>query len=169
MKLGSAGLLSMLSRPSARGESRADSAAESGAIEVRVTAGEKRFAQAPTLAWRPAGEASAETIAVEPGTGFQEILGFGAALTDAACYMLSQLPPDAEEHLVHELFHPSEMGLNVFRVCMGSSDYARKVYSFDEGAEPDPEMSRFSIDHDREYILPTLTRARRANPNLFLL
>src|SRR6185369_4720668 len=42
------------------------------------------------------------------------------------------------------------------------------AYSFDEG-EPDPELSRFSIDHDREYILPILREARAVNPGLFLL
>ena len=51
---------------------------------------------------------------------------------------------------------------------MGASDYATKPYSYDEG-EPDPELRRFSIDDDREYILPILGLARRTNPGLFLL
>ena len=59
------------------------------------------------------------------------------------------------------------MGLSVCRTCIGSSDYSTKLYSFDEG-EPDPELTRFSIDHDREYILPILREARQANPDLFL-
>jgi glucosylceramidase len=42
------------------------------------------------------------------------------------------------------------------------------MYSFDEGA-PDPELRRFSIDHDREYILPMLQLGRSVNPDLFLL
>ena len=65
------------------------------------------------------------------------------------------------------MFSPSEMGFNVCRTCIGASDYSRNVYSFDEG-EPDPDLQRFSIDHDREYILPMLREARKANPDLFL-
>ena len=42
------------------------------------------------------------------------------------------------------------------------------VYSFDESAEPDPELKKFSIDHDKAYILPMLREARKANPELFL-
>jgi glucosylceramidase len=61
--------------------------------------------------------------------------------------------------LFHELFHPSELGLNVCRICIGASEHSTEVYSFDEG-EPDPDMKRFSIDHDRGYILPSLRQAR---------
>jgi glucosylceramidase len=59
------------------------------------------------------------------------------------------------------------MGLNVNRTCMGSSDYATHMYSYDEGA-PDPDLKRFSIDHDRKYILPMLREARAINPDIFL-
>ena len=106
-------------------------------------------------------------IVLNPTLKFQEILGFGGAFTDAACYTFNRLTPSAREKLLHEMFHPSEMGLSVCRICVGSSDYSRTVYSFDEGA-PDPDLTRFSIDHDREYILPILRQARKANPDLFL-
>ena len=72
------------------------------------------------------------------------------------------------ERLFHELFHPSEMGFSVCRVCLGSSDYATAAYGFDE-REPDPEMRRFSIDRDKAYILPMLRQARGVNPELFPL
>jgi glucosylceramidase len=81
--------------------------------------------------------------------------------------MFSRLAPAAREQLFHEMFHPSQMGLSTGRICVGSSDYSRKVYSYDEG-EPDPELTRFSIEHDREYILPMLRQARGVNPELFL-
>src|SRR5205807_6166372 len=93
---------------------------------------------------------------------------FGASFTDAACYTLNRLDPAVREKLFHELFHPSEMGLSVYRTCIGSSDYSPKVYSYDDGEEPDPDLTRFSIQHDREYILPMLREARKANPDLFL-
>ena len=98
---------------------------------------------------------------------FQEILGFGGAFTDATCYTFDQLEPAAREQLFHEMFHPSEMGLSVCRICVGSSDYSTKLYSFDDG-EADPDLTRFSIEHDREYILPILRQARQANPDMFL-
>src|SRR6202050_3382220 len=137
-------------------------------ISVWETSGDQRFAAAPQITWRSAArKPSADQIHLDPGTKFQKILGFGGAFTDATCYTFNQLAPAAREKLFHELFHPSEMGLSTGRICVGSSDYSTKLYSFDEG-EPDPELKRFSIDHDREYILPILRQARQANPDLFL-
>jgi glucosylceramidase len=137
-------------------------------ISVWVTSGDERFATAPKVTWRPASSPpGTNQLQLNPITKFQEILGFGGAFTDATCYMFNQLAPVARAQLFHELFHPSEMALNVGRICVGSSDYSTKVYSYDEG-EPDPDLTRFSIEHDRQYILPVLRQAREANPDLFL-
>ncbi|MGA8030483.1 MAG: glycoside hydrolase family 30 protein [Bryobacteraceae bacterium] len=168
MKLTSAGLLSFIRTRPAQADAPTANPPSSEAIEVRVTAGKRRFAQAPSLAWRPQGSSTADTITADPSAAFQEILGFGAAFTDAACYIFKQLPPPAREELFREFFHPSNLGLSVCRMCIGSSDYSTKAYSYDEGG-PDPELSRFSIDHDREYIIPSLQSARSQNPDLFLL
>lgn len=137
-------------------------------VRVWSTFRDRRYAQGEPIAWKPAAEIAADAIMLDPGASKQEILGFGAALTDAACYVLSQMPDAPREEIMHELFAPGEMALNVCRTCIGSSDYSRSVYSFDESTEPDPELKKFSIDHDKAYILPTLLRARKANPELFL-
>ena len=137
-------------------------------ISVWITSGDQRFAVAPRATWRPAaGTPTNDQLRLNPGAKFQQILGFGGAFTDATCYMFNQLAPSAREQLFHELFHPSEMGLSTGRICVGSSDYSTKVYSYDDG-EADPDLTRFSIDHDREYILPMLRQARQTNPDLFL-
>ncbi len=107
-------------------------------------------------------------ILINPTVTRQEMLGFGAALTDASCYVLSQMPAGPQQALMEELFAPGAMELNVCRTAIGSSDYSRTVYSFDESADPDPELKKFSIDHDRAYILPILSAARHINPELFL-
>jgi glucosylceramidase len=137
-------------------------------ISIWVTSGDERFAAAPRATWRPVvGTPTTDQLRLNPSMKFQEILGFGGAFTDATCYTFNRLSPPAREQLLHELFHPSEMGLSVGRICVGSSDYSTKLYSFDEG-EPDPDLTRFSIKHDREYILPVLRQARQVNPDMFL-
>ncbi len=140
-----------------------------GAIDVRVTDEKRRFEAAPALAWRKSsgGKPSGEIIVFDPEKKFQEILGFGAAFTDASCFIFSQLAPGMREQLFHELFHSSALGLNVCRTCIGASDYSTELYSFDEG-DPDPELTRLSIDHDRKYLLPALQQARTVNSDLFL-
>ena len=137
-------------------------------ISIWVTSGDKRYASAPPVKWHMAtGKPGNTRLRLNPSKKFQDILGFGGAFTDATCYTFNQLSSPDREKLFHELFHPSEMGLDVGRICVGSSDYSTKVYSFDEG-EPDPDLTRFSIEHDREYILPMLRQAREVNPDMFL-
>jgi glucosylceramidase len=147
---------------------QAPSAPPAGEIQIRRTYAEKRWAQEAPLRWQDAGAADTSAIRLDRGQVFQETLGFGASLTDAACYMINQLAPAAREQLLHELFDPSEMGFSVSRICLGSSDYATRAYSYDDG-EADPGLTRFSVDHDREYILPILRQCRQVNPGLFLL
>jgi glucosylceramidase len=145
-----------------------DRSGASGQIRVWITDANHHFTSAPPISWRPASpKVSEQAISLNADTRFQQILGFGAALTDAACYVLNQLSSASREQLFHELFHPSQMGLNVCRTCVGASDYSTRVYSYDEG-DPDPELTHFSIDHDGEYILPILRQARQQNPDLFL-
>jgi glucosylceramidase len=143
-------------------------AAPGGEIVPWVTNEKLRFARMDPIRWQPASGPPPEgAIVLDKDKRFQEILGFGGAFTDAACFLFNQLPLPAREQLFHELFHPSQMGLNVCRTCIGSSDYSTKVYSYDEG-EPDPELKRFSIAQDRSYVLPMLREARKVNPELFL-
>jgi glucosylceramidase len=141
-----------------------------GAPTVRMwsTFGSQRHAKSEAPAWMTAGQPAAATIVVDSAATRQEILGFGAAMTDSSCYVLSKMKDDERQPLMHDLFAPGEMALNVCRTCIGASDYARNMYSFDESNEPDPELKKFSIDHDKAYILPMLREARKINPDLFL-
>lgn len=139
---------------------------QSGEIAVHVTGGKLRYESQPSLSWK-SGAAGGNVIELNPAKKFQEMLGFGAAFTDAACYTFNRLDAPVREQLFHELFHPAGMGLNVCRTCIGSSDYSTEVFSYDEG-EPDPEMKRFSIAHDQAYVLPMMREARQQNPDLFL-
>ncbi len=143
--------------------------APQGHITVHITDKTRRYEAAAPVAWTTArNPAGGDTITVDPAQQYQEVLGFGAAFTDAACYTFNQLMPQAREQLFHELFDPAQMNLSVGRTCIGSSDYSTEVFSYDEG-EPDPQLTRFSIEHDRAYVLPMLRLARQMNPQLFLL
>ena len=139
-----------------------------GPVKVWSTYGDRRHTSGPALSWTPVSQVASDAIVLNPDATRQEVLGFGAAFTDASCWVLSQIPEEQRAALMHELFAPDEMALNVCRTCTGSSDYSRSVYSFDEGNDPDPELKRFSIEHDKAYIIPTLRAARKLNPELFL-
>ena len=140
----------------------------SGVIQVWVTDEHRRFERVRELEWHAQHMDAEHSIVVDPNQKFQQILGFGSALTDAACYLISELPRAARRQFLQEVFDPSKMGLTACRICIGSSDYARSEYSYDDGAE-DPEMRRFSIDHDRAYILSVVVEALKICPSLFVV
>src|SRR5271166_6634118 len=128
----------------------------------------KRLAAGPEIAWtKIAKKAAPADIIVDATKTAQTILGFGAAFTDAACYTLSRLSDADRANLLRTMFGQDQHALSVGRIAIGASDYSTAAYSYDDGAA-DPELKRFSIDHDRDYILPTLQAALSANPDLFL-
>jgi glucosylceramidase len=140
----------------------------SGPVKVWGTFRDRRHAALDPLNWKPASQVAADAIALYTGAPRQEILGFGAAITEASAYVLSRLSDSERAAAMHDLFAPNEMALNVCRTCIGSSDYSTKVYSFDDSTEADPELKKFSIEHDKAYYLPILREARKSNPDLFL-
>ena len=173
IRVGAAGLGAVaaagLPAPALAGSERLARRRPAGSIRVAQTTGTLRHADRPALTWGPGATAAGPVITLRPERRAQEVLGFGAALTDAACFTLNQVPAAARAELFHELYHPSAMGFSVGRTCIGSSDYSTVAYSYDESAEPDPELKQFSIDHDRQWILPMLRQARAVNPDLWLL
>src|SRR5258708_883633 len=65
-----------------------------GPVQVWGTFRDRRHALLEPLAWKPATAVAPDAIMLDPGTTQQEMLGFGAAFTDASCYLLNQLAPD---------------------------------------------------------------------------
>lgn len=137
----------------------------------------------PVKAWRTVGQQYWQTIEVpawkenvssppidihlDPTRCYQELLGFGAALTGASCYLLQQLDEEKRKRILEECFGASGLRLSLARTTIGSSDYSVSAYSYDDTPEPDPELNHFSIEHDRKYILPMLRAAQQVNPGLF--
>ena len=114
-----------------------------------VTAGDKRHQSLDVQSAQATATPDAGTLRADDAQQFQEILGFGAAFTDASCYLLNKLPADRRASLLSEFFSPSGLRFSVCRTCVGASDYATSAYSYDESKTPDPELKSFSIDHDR--------------------
>ena len=60
----------------------------------------------------------------------------------------------------------------MLRQPMGASDFAvNGSYSYDDmpAGQTDPDLSAFSIDHDKAYIIPRLREALRINPKLTMM
>jgi len=111
-----------------------------GEVKVWASFRDKRHAPLAPIAWKKPTEAAADAIQLDTATPRQEILGFGAAITEASAYVLSRLSDAERAPVMHDLFASDALNLNVCRTCIGASDYATKLYSYDESPEPDPEL-----------------------------
>ena len=139
-----------------------------GKVSGWMTSKDAQYKSVGVAGWQPAKGKVANVITLNPAQKFQSVLGFGAAFTDASCYLSGKMDAGQRQALLADLFGGDGLRLSVARTCVGASDYSTKAYSFDESAEPDPELKKFSIEHDKEYILPTLRDARKVNPDLYL-
>lgn len=124
----------------------------------------------PELALRARGPSLRTTVRVDDETTYQTILGLGSSLEHSTCYNLSLLPPERREQALASLVHPERgIGMSLMRICIGTPDFtASPWYTYNDlppGGQ-DPELKRFSIAPDREYVLPILKAARRINPQL---
>ena len=120
---------------------------------------------------RATGESIA--IEVEEETTYQEMVGFGAAITDASAWLVQNRMTAAQrEALLQELFGQDPgIGLSFTRLTMGASDFSLHQYSFDDvpAGETDPALARFSIDPNRADVLPVVQRALAINPRLTIM
>ncbi len=110
-------------------------------------------------------------VAVDETTKYQRMIGFGAAFTDAATYLIqTKLSANAREALLQELFSRANgaLGLSFMRIPMGASDFSLSDYSYDDGPS-DTALAHFSIAPDLTYKLPIIQRAFAINPQLVLM
>lgn len=113
-------------------------------------------------------------ITVDPGTSYQSVDGFGAAITDSSASVLSDLAPAARRAALRSLFdRRAGIGVSFLRQPIGSSDFTAEAehYTLDDVAPgaTDFGLKHFSIEHDRAEILPLLRRAKALNPALTVM
>lgn len=96
----------------------------------------------------------------------QEVTGFGGAFNEKGWVALSVLAPEDRDAVINAMFDPKEGAkFNLCRVPIGASDYAVSRYTLNE-TEGDYEMNSFSIDRDKENLIPYVKAAMEYRPDL---
>ena len=106
-----------------------------------------------------------QIINIYPEIKFQKILGFGGAVTEAAGFSFSKLPQEKQENLINDYFSSDGLNYSIARIPIGSCDFSIKPYSY----ATKRDLSDFSINKDKQYIIPFLKNAFEKNPNMELL
>jgi len=116
------------------------------------------------------GTGNTNVIVVDESQAYQVIEGFGASFTDSAAYLLNQVASTTNRDAVmNNLFTRTGqgIGLSFIRNPMGSTDLARSLYSYDDGAA-DLTLANFSIAHDAD-VMPLTKQAKTLNSNLKIM
>lgn len=118
------------------------------------------------LAARPAPEAAAAnvspaaTIVCDPAQRFQEMVGFGGALTESSAWVLAQLPAEKRAGILRRYYDPQEgIGYTLARTHINSCDFSLSIWSLDE-TPGDYDLHDFTLEPMRRWLMPLIHEAR---------
>ena len=96
------------------------------------------------------------------GETFQEVDGFGLAITQASCYNLLSMAPEDRTAFLTEIFSREEgLGSSLIRVCIGGSDFSLDEFTWCD----EPGMENFAVHVlDEQWLFPVLDQIFRINP-----
>lgn len=98
-------------------------------------------------------------INLYPDLTYQEIEGFGGALTDTVGYLYSKMTEPDQKQFLQDHFGKNGQHYRFIRMHMDSCDYSLEEYQAVADPVSDPDFTTFSIDRDRQYMLPMLKDA----------
>lgn len=109
-------------------------------------------------------------ITIDARVEFQTIDGFGAGMTHTSAALIAALPTGRRDELMAELFAvDGPLRLTYVRIPIGASDFVPSdAFTLDDvpPGETDWNLDRFSIERDREALIPVVRHALQLNPNL---
>ena len=127
---------------------------------VYTTSAKERFAESTLPLGKPE---DVHFYKVErSGETFQEVDGFGLAITQASCYNLLLMPQEARDAFLTELFSREKgLGSSLIRVCIGGSDFSMDEFTWCDV----PGMENFAVHPlDEEWLFPVLDQIFKINP-----
>jgi glucosylceramidase len=117
-----------------------------------------RLSEQPALA-TAADAGGLPTVWVDPTRSFQVLEGFGAAFTESAAVTWQALSPQRRQEFLSACFSRcTGHGYALCRVHMNSCDFSLGNYAHVE-TSGDVELAGFSIDRDRQALLPFIQAA----------
>lgn len=106
------------------------------------------------------------TIQLNPMRFYQTMAGFGGAFTESSAYLLNQLSPEKRSEVMQAYFSAEGANYSLTRTHMNSCDFSLDHYSYAEESG-DTELSAFTIDHDREDLIPMIKEAQSISKDGF--
>ena len=120
-----------------------------------------------------ANDGPALTISVDPAKRFQQMDGFGFALTGGSAELLMKMSPASRAAVLQNLFGPGASSIHVsyLRVSIGSSDMNERVFTYDDmpAGQTDPTLASFNLGPDLADVVPILKQILTIDPKISIL
>ena len=139
------------------------SAAETRVYRTEARGGEMREVTANF--WSALPQGNANTVDLDAATASHPFTGLGVSIPESSCYLLARLPAERRAEILRAIWTADGAGLSVARLQIGSSDYSMHAYTYDDVAG-DTELRHFSIDPDRQHILPVVKEIQKISPDV---
>lgn len=146
------------------GTSSAQAAPTTAQHWLTTSDGQNRLADQGELSFD--GSPAGTDIEVNAGQRHQRFSGAGASVTEASASLIQGLPGGERDALLDALFSRDGdgIGLSYLRQPLGSTDFnSGGFYTYED------TPGQFSIDRDREQIIPVLNDALSRNPDIRLM
>lgn len=98
------------------------------------------------------------SISILPDEKYQTILGFGGSFTEASAYLLNQLSKENRDKILQGYFGNEGARYSLTRTHINSCDFSLSNYSY-APVEGDKELVNFSIEEDKDDIIPMIKEA----------
>ncbi|KAM8921562.1 lysosomal acid glucosylceramidase [Pelodytes ibericus] len=99
-------------------------------------------------------------VTLNDGKKFQNIKGFGGAVTDSAALNILSLSPETQGNLLQSYFSQEGIEYNILRVPMASSDFSIRPYTYLD-KEGDYTLTSFKLqDEDIKMKIPVILKAK---------
>ncbi|MFZ2756569.1 MAG: glycoside hydrolase family 30 beta sandwich domain-containing protein [Atopobiaceae bacterium] len=136
-------------------------------VDVFVSDADRDLEPSASL-FRPDPAAEMDLVKIYPRHPRQVVLGFGAALTEAAAHTYASMPAEAKETLLRECFSDEGSRYGLCRTHIQSCDFSLGSYSYVHRPW-DRGLRHFSLDRDERWLFPMISDVMGAAPGLSLL
>ena len=111
-------------------------------------------------------EKSKDTITLLPNKTLQTLTGFGGSFTESSAYLLNRLSKQNRQKVLNAYFSEEGANYSLTRTHISSCDFSLTNYTYAPVAD-DMELKNFSIDEDREDLLPMIKDAMKVSKDGF--
>ena len=129
--------------------------------------------QTDSIFFSSANRGGGTPIVIDDSQQFQEIDGFGFALTGGSAELLVKMSASSRAKILEEVFavNDNNIGVSYIRLSIGASDLNSFVFSYDDLKDNDTdfELKKFSLSQDLQDVIPVMKEILAINPSVKIL